>query len=133
MATNYGGFADGFSKGFGIVQDSPEQPAIQRSARAGYQVSGGKAQRLAQQNRAEDKALADQDRRDEKKYRRTMEGIAKENSGLDREVKQNQLDLGQSELDFRRARAEGQRDINEADRKERERDERIAAQGLAAQ
>ena len=139
MATNYGGFADGFSKGFGIVQDSLNNQRYNDLRELDIKERR-ETQRLAQQNRAEDlkrsdeqAALAAQDRRDEKTYRRTLEGIARENSGLDREIKQNQLDLGQSELDFREAKAEGQNDINEAARKDRERDERIAAQGLSAQ
>lgn len=132
MATNYGGFADGFSKGFGLVQDSLNSQRYNDLRELDIKERR-ETQRLAQQNRAEDlqfrneqAALSAQDRRDEKTYRRTMEEIARKNTDLDR-------DLKQSQLDYNTERLTAQQEATQFARDERARDERIAAQGLAAQ
>ncbi len=76
MATNYGGFADGFSKGFGIVQDSLNNQRYNDLRELDIKERR-ETQRLAQEDRAEARkfrdeqaALAAQDRRDERAYRR---------------------------------------------------------------
>lgn len=125
MATNYGGFADGFSKGFGIVQDSLNNQRYNDLRELDIKERR-ETQRLAQQQRAEDLALAAQDRRDDKTYRREQNTIAQQNADLDRGLKQSQLD-------FNAARLTAQREASQRARDEEERDARIAAQGLAAQ
>jgi len=125
MATNYGGFADGFSKGFGIVQDSLNNQRYNDLRELDIKERR-ETQRLAQQQRAEDLALAAQDRRDDKAYRREQNRIAQQNADLDR-------DLKQSQLDFNVGRVEAQEEDARRVREEGARDKRIADQGLAAQ
>ena len=58
MATNYGGFADGFSKGFGIVQDSLNNQRYNELRELDIKERR-ETQRLAQQQRAEDRKFRD--------------------------------------------------------------------------
>jgi hypothetical protein len=132
MATNYGGFADGFSKGFGIVQDSLNNQRYNDLRELDIKERR-ETQRLAQQDRAEDRkfrdeqaALAAQDRRNTETYRREQNTISQQNADLDRDLKQSQLDYNSARITTEQEAAKRARD--DADR-----DDRIAAQGLSAQ
>lgn len=139
MATNYGGFADGFSKGFGIVQDSLNSQRYNELRELDIKERR-ETQRLEQQQRAEDirfrdqqAALAAQDRRDAQKFRKDQTVIAQQNADLDRALKQRELDIKQSQIDYNAERLTAQAEATQRAREDAERDERIAAQGLAAQ
>ena len=113
MATNYGGFADGFSKGFGIVQDSLNSQRYNELRELDIKERR-ETQRLAQQQAA----LAAQERREDKAFRQS------------REVAGDSLNATRAETE--RLRQETINLAAEETRRENERDERNAQRGLDA-
>jgi len=131
MATNYGGFADGFSKGFGIVQDSLNNQRYNDLRELDIKERR-ETQRLAQ----EEKILARRERAEDIRFRDQQAALAAQDRREDKTFRQGRELAGDS-LNATRAETERlrQETLNiaaEETRRDNERDERNAQRGVDA-